>query len=170
KVIAPGRRCAGSRVLVAFGEFARLRGASVPADPPAHVDGFVAMRVASFRRGREAAAEVCGGIEQMLAVVLPSFERTGRPYRELPFARALPGFFEYLAAERGLRPESIVGYRHHLACFEAHLGRIGVTRLHDLSPAILSSDHGLGPPAVTRVPAVAAGRVVLGIAQVDVHL
>lgn len=32
--------------LVAFGEFARLRGASVPADLPAHVDGFVAMRLA----------------------------------------------------------------------------------------------------------------------------
>ncbi len=53
--------------LVAFGEFARMRG-SVPADLPAHVDAFVAMRVASFRRGREAAAEIHGGIEQMLAV------------------------------------------------------------------------------------------------------
>jgi hypothetical protein len=37
----------------------------------------------------EAAAEVRGGIEQMLAVVLPGFERTGRPRRELPFARAV---------------------------------------------------------------------------------
>jgi hypothetical protein len=63
--------------LVAFGEFARLRGASVPADLPAHVDDFVAMRVASFRRGAEAATEIRGGIEQMLAVVLPGFERTG---------------------------------------------------------------------------------------------
>ena len=126
-------------VLVAFGEFARLRGASVPADLPAHVDGFVAMRVASFRRGREAAAEIRGAVEQMLAVVLPGFERTGRPHRELPFARAVPGFFEYLAAERGLRPESIVGYRHHLACFEAYLDRIGVARLAELSPAILSA-------------------------------
>ena len=51
----------------------------------------------------------------------------------------MPGFFEYLAAERGLRPESIVGYRHHLACFEAYLDRIGVTRLAELSPAILSA-------------------------------
>ena len=51
----------------------------------------------------------------------------------------MPGFFEYLAAERGLRPESIAGYRHHLACFEAYLGQIGVTRLQELSPAILSA-------------------------------
>ncbi len=47
-------------LLVAFGEFARMRGASVPADLPAHVGGFVAMRVASFRRGQQAAAEVRG--------------------------------------------------------------------------------------------------------------
>jgi integrase/recombinase XerD len=126
-------------MLVAFGEFARLRGALVLADLPAHVDGFVAMRVASYRRGLNAATEVRGAVEQMLAVVLPGFGRTGRPRRELPFARAVPGFFEYLAAERGLRPESIVSYRHHLACLEAYLDRIGVARLADLSPAILSA-------------------------------
>ena len=126
-------------MLVAFGEFGRLHGALVLADLPAHVDGFVAMRVASYRRGLNAATEVRGAVEQMLAVVLPGFERTGRPRRELPFARAVPGFFEYLAAERGLRPESIVSYRHHLACFGAYLDRIGVARLRDLSPAILSA-------------------------------
>jgi integrase/recombinase XerD len=123
-------------VLVAFGEFARRRGASAPADLPAHVDGFAAMRVASFRRGQDAAGEIRGVVEQMLAVVLPGFECTGRPRRELPFAGAVPGFFGYLAAERGLRPESIVGYRHHLACFEAYLGRIGVTGLAELSPPV----------------------------------
>ena len=127
------------QVLVAFGEFARRRGASALADLPAHVDDFVAMRVASFRRGRDAAAEVRGPVEQMLTVILPGFERTGRPRRELPFARAVPGFFEYLAAERGLRPESIVCYRHHLACFEAYLDQIGVAGLAELSPAILSA-------------------------------
>jgi integrase/recombinase XerD len=127
------------QALVAFGEFARRRGASVPADLPAHVDGFVAMRVAAFRRGGDAATEVRGPVEQMLAVILPGFERTGRPHRELPFSRTVPGFFGYLAAERGLRPESMVGYRHQLACFEAYLDRIGVARLQELSPAILSA-------------------------------
>ena len=126
-------------VLVAFGEFARMHGASALADLPAHVGGFVAMRVASFRRGQDAAGEIRGVVEQMLAVVLPDFERTGRPRRELPFADAVPGFFEYLVAERGLRPESIVGYRHHLACFEAYLGRIGVAGLGELSPPVLSA-------------------------------
>jgi integrase/recombinase XerD len=125
-------------VLVAFGEFARMRGALVPADLPAYVDGFVAMRVASFRRGQEAAGEVRGTVEQMLAVVLPGFERPGRPRRGLPFARAVPGFFDYLAAERGLRAESIVSYRHHLACFQAYLDRIGAG-VAELSPAVLSA-------------------------------
>ena len=48
------------------------------ADLPAHVDDFVAMRVAACRRSREAATEVRGPVEQMLAVILPGFERTGR--------------------------------------------------------------------------------------------
>ena len=127
------------QALVAFGAFARRCGASALADLPAHVDDFVAMRVAAYRRGRDAATEVRGPVEQMLTVVLPGFERTGRTHRELPFSRAVPGFFEYLADERGLRPESIVGYRHHLACFEAYLDRIGVAGLAELSPAILSA-------------------------------
>jgi integrase/recombinase XerD len=127
------------QALVAFGEFARRRGASVLADLPAHVDDFVAMRVAAHRRGRDAATEVRGPVEQMLTVILPSFERTGRTHRELPFARAVPGFFEYLADERGLRPETIVSYRHNLAHFEAHLDRIGITGPAELSPAILSA-------------------------------
>ena len=79
------------QTLVAFGEFAGRRGASAVADLPAHVDDFVAMRVAASRRGRDAATEVRGPVEQMLAVILPGFERTGRPHRELPFTCAVPG-------------------------------------------------------------------------------
>jgi len=127
------------QALVAFGEFADRRGVSAVADLPAHVDDFVAMRVAAYRRGQDAATEVRGPVEQMLTVILPGFERTGRTHRELPFSRTVPGFFEYLADERGLRPESIVGYRHHLACFEAYLDRIGVACVAELSPAVLSA-------------------------------
>jgi site-specific recombinase XerD len=88
-------------------------------------------------------------------VILPGFERTGRTRRELPFARAVPGFFEYLAEERGLRPESIVSYRYHLACFEEYLDQIGVTGLRELSPAILS--------------AFVAGRAGAGLARTTVR-
>ena len=41
--------------------------------------------------------------------------------------------------ERGLRPASIGNYQHRLVVFEALLGRIGVARLSELSPAILSA-------------------------------
>ena len=63
----------------------------------------------------------------------------GRRSRPVPFADALPGFYEYLAGERGLRPASIDSYRHHLSRLESYLDRIGVARLAELSPAILSA-------------------------------
>ena len=69
----------------------------------------------------------------------PASSRVGRPHRPLPFADAAPGFFDYLAEERGLRPASVLGYRHHLDRFEAYLRRIGVRSIRELSPAILSA-------------------------------
>ena len=59
-------------------------------------------------------------------MVLAGFEGTGRPRHDLPFADAVPGFFDYLAEERGLRPASILAYRHHLSRFEAYLIGVGV--------------------------------------------
>ncbi len=75
----------------------------------------------------------------MLMVVVPEFVAKGRicyPYR---FVEALPGFFEYLLSERGLRPVTVDGYRHHLRRFELFLARIGVAKLSELSPSILSA-------------------------------
>jgi hypothetical protein len=40
----------------------------------------------------------------MLRVVLADFVGTGRPRSGEPFVHAVPGFFKYLADERGLRP------------------------------------------------------------------
>jgi integrase/recombinase XerD len=130
-------------VVFAFGEFARARGASTREELPGHVDAFVADRVARHdaRTGssRPMAKEVRGPIEQMLSVVLPDFEPSGRPRHAQPFADAVPGFFDYLVHERGLRPDSVAGYRHHLARFEGYLHRIGVESISELSPAILSA-------------------------------
>jgi site-specific recombinase XerD len=130
-------------VAFAFGEFARGRGAAAIGDLPANVEAFVAGRVAvhDARTGsvRPMAKEVRGPVEQMLSVVLPGFEATGRPHRAQPFADVVPGFFGYLVEERGLRPASVLGYRHHLDRFEAYLRRIGVESIRELSPAILSA-------------------------------
>jgi site-specific recombinase XerD len=131
---------------VAFGEFARRRGAREVSDLPAHVDAFVTERVSGHRgtrsggaTARQVAKEVRGPIEHMLGRVVPGFEGSGRPRRRDPFAQATPGFFDFLVSERGLRPASVLSYRHHLDRFEAYLGRVGVERLQDLSPALLSA-------------------------------
>jgi integrase/recombinase XerD len=58
---------------------------------------------------------------------------------DVPFIDELPGFFEYLRCERGLRPTSLQGYGCCLRSFERYLGRVGVTRLVELSPALISA-------------------------------
>jgi integrase/recombinase XerD len=130
-------------LVVAFGEFAREAGAQGVGDLPAHVDAFVSDRVTRLqaRSGsvRSMAKEVRGPVEQMLSVVLAGFERSGRSRHAHPFAEAAPGFFDYLVDERGLRAASVKSYLHHLDRFEAYLQRIGVERIGELSPTILSA-------------------------------
>jgi integrase/recombinase XerD len=129
-------------LVFAFGEFARTHGATAVGDLAAHVEAFVAERVAAHHaRGsaRPMAKEVLGPIEQMLSVVVPGFEPTGRRHHPQPFAEAAPEFFDYLVGERGLRPDSVRQYRHHLDRFEAYLARIGVESLRELSAPVLSA-------------------------------
>jgi site-specific recombinase XerD len=134
-------------VLVAFGEFARRRGAQDLADLSAHVDAFVAERVGAAvpRAGqlaadrRQLAREVRGPVERLLVLAVPGFEGTGRRRGGEPFAEALPGLFAYLADERGLTPATMGAYRHYLRRFEAYLDRVGVGQLDDLSPSLLSA-------------------------------
>src|SRR5450755_3208205 len=141
-----GTRCVLRRVplVAAFGEFAAANGARQPADLPEHVSAFVAMRVSQSRDARRAqgdtlAKDIRGPVEQMLTLVVPGYEGSGRPHRADPFGETVPGFFEYLVSERGLRPASVYSYRFHLSRFEAWLGRTGVTGLHELSPPLLSA-------------------------------
>ena len=129
-------------VIVAFAEFTAARNVSVIADLPAHVEAFVVERVARHQsRGsvRPMAKEVRGPIEQFVACVVFGFEPTGRPQHRVPFADQVPGLIGYLVDERGLRPDSVKSYRHHLDRFEAYLARIGVRSLQELSPTVLSA-------------------------------
>jgi site-specific recombinase XerD len=127
----------------AFGEFARVRGAAEVGELSTYVESFVGDRVAAhYRRTgstRPMAKEVRGPVEQMLSVVLPSFAPSGRRRHPQPFGDVLPGFFKYLVEERGLRPASVRGYRHHLDGFEGYLRRVGLESIQELSPAILSA-------------------------------
>jgi integrase/recombinase XerD len=130
-------------VLFAFGEFARARGATTRAELPDHVEAFVADQVdrhhARTGAARSIANEVRGPIEQMLAVALPDFTPNRRKPPAQPFADSVPGFFKYLAEERGLRPATLRGYRYHLGRFEAYVRRIGLGSISELSPALLSA-------------------------------
>lgn len=130
-------------VAIAFGEYARERGAATVAELPMHVEAFVAKRVAEHQGSRAGqvavlSKELRGPIEQMLTVAVPGFQGTGRRHYPYPFADKVPGFFEYLAAERGLRPTSIRAYHHHLDRFAAYLARVGA-EVSELSPALLSA-------------------------------
>ena len=129
-------------VLIGFGEFARGRGARTVEELPAHIDAFVAQRVAERGRARARseprqtlAKEVRGPIVQMLSVVLPGFGGAGRRRCELPFDEAVPGFFEYLVVERGLRPSAVESYRFYLDRFEAYLSRVGRQRARAVAGA-----------------------------------
>ena len=127
-------------LLVEFGEFARARGATVVADLPAHVDAFVAERQRRTRRcDARFVMEVRGPVEQMLRLAILGFVGRGRRHRPQPFADQLAGFYEHLAAERGVASRTIESYEHHLARFESYLDRIGVAELSELSPAILTA-------------------------------
>jgi len=130
-------------IVFSFGEFGRTRGADTIAQLAAFLDAFVAERVADHHRRtrstRPMAKEVRGPLEQMLSIVLPGFDPTGRRPRPQPFADVAPRFFDYLVEERGLRPASIYHYRHHLDRCETYLRRIGVCSIGELSPTILSA-------------------------------
>jgi len=88
---------------------------------------------------RQVAKEARGPIEHMLELVVPGFKGTGRAQLKDPFVETLPGFFEHLVSERGLRPATIRHYRHHLHHFGAYLVRIGVSQLGELSATLLSA-------------------------------
>jgi integrase/recombinase XerD len=135
--------CRRVPLLLAFGEFARDGGAGTTEELPAHVDGFVTVwmkgRPGTRPGGQQVVREVRGPIEQMLVVTVPGFIDSGRSRRCDPFVDAVPGFFDYLISERGLRPGSLRAYQHHLVRFEDYLARIEVQELSDLSPAVLTA-------------------------------
>jgi site-specific recombinase XerD len=124
-------------LLLAFGAFARARGAASLADLPAHLEAFVAARCGARAR-RGVAKEIRGPVEQWLRLVLPGFAGTRRPSQLLPFAEQAPGFFTYLRSERGLRPATLLQYTYHLHHLERYCERRGLATLRELTPALLT--------------------------------
>ena len=103
-------------LLVAFGEFARLKGARSLGDLPGHVDAFVDKRASESRDARRGigqtlAKDIRGPVEQLLELVVPGFEGTGRPHHAIPFAAWSPGSSStsYLSAACGPRRSPATG-------------------------------------------------------------
>lgn len=82
-------------LLVALAEFARLKGARSLGDLPGHVDAFVDKRASESRdarrgMGQTLAKDIRGPVEQLLELVVPGFEGTGRPPSRDPVRRPGP--------------------------------------------------------------------------------
>ncbi len=129
-----------------FAGYTQDRGAKAWKDLPDHVQPFVEQWM--HGRGdncrddaarRLMARSVSGPIQQMLRLVVPDFvgDRPARlPY---PFVGEAPGFRGYLQQERGLKPTTFHNYQFILRSLEAYLKTVGVAKLSELSPAVLSA-------------------------------
>ena len=127
-------------LLIQFGEFARMRGAKTWTELPVHAEEFRA----HWLRRRDGAArrlkEIRGPIEQFLRLIVPGFiGHIRQPAAGVPFADSAPGFFDYLREERGLRPDTLLHYGHHLRGFENYLNKIDLHNLSDLTPPVLAA-------------------------------
>ena len=133
-------------LLLRFGEFARRRGATRIEDLPALVDAFVdqwaherGAKATSTKARKKVASCARNPIEQMLRLVVAGFRGRRRArWARAPFEGRAGEFFTYLTEERGLRPASVLHYKHHLGPFETYLRRIGCD-LAGLSPPILGA-------------------------------
>jgi integrase/recombinase XerD len=133
-------------ILVAFGEFAKLHGATKMSHLPDRVEPFARVwasehgRPKISARAREKIGEDArNAVRQMLRLAIPGYLGRGRPHRpDNPFEKQAPHFLEYLVEEKGLRPRSIYQYQFHLRQFAYYLERIGIRDLARLSPTVLS--------------------------------
>ena len=132
------------QALVQFNDFAQSRGATTWDDLPSHVEPFTAQwmqrRGSWCRTAKDRACVNANGrtpVEQLLRLLIPDFVGTQR-HIALPFASSVPTLFTHLTEERGLRPETLHGYKHHLRAFEAYLSQHDKSDLSKLTPKVIN--------------------------------
>lgn len=133
-------------ILKQFGEFAQHKGAQTWEELPLHIEPFVAHKVKS-RNGNKSSSELrsdCNRIrtpiDQMLTLILSDYQGCGRSrYTHVPFLSRVPGFFDFLRKERGLKEASLEQYHYYLKRLESYLDSINLSQLEELSPTILSA-------------------------------
>lgn len=146
-----GRRCAPCtirtqvRVLVHFDAFATASGATSWNELPALAAPFVAHWVdkhcgAAVRPQTRSSvkAQARNAVEQMLQLVVPGFVQPSRRADANPLSDQVPGFFNHLREERGLRPATLHRYAHHLRVFETYLQQLGES-FAGVAPSLISA-------------------------------
>jgi integrase/recombinase XerD len=130
-------------LLMEFGEMAKQYGATKLEELPEYIEDFSHHWLKNHGKGCKTnqarngvLEEAKNPVKQMLALVLPSFEK--RAPRPDPFRDFAPHFFDYLKNERGLKKSTLVQYNSQLYSFEKYLNRIGLNDFHSLSPVIIS--------------------------------
>jgi site-specific recombinase XerD len=132
------------QILAQFSQFVERRGVRDYAELPGHIDPFIKYRLRKFgkwcRNERDRATVRCASrapVEQLLRQLIPGFLGTVRT-SPWPMQAMAPGLLEYLREERGLRPETIGGYEHHLRVFERFLDSARIQDLARLTPALVT--------------------------------
>ena len=132
------------QTLVLFDRFVTDRHVDALEDLPPQIEPFVEEwrrtrgrrpHTASYARSLRAGPRTA--IEDLLRLVIPGFVGTERR-QPWPLRDLAPGFLEHLRDERGLRPDTLVGYEHHMRVFERFLQSAGITDLSTLTPAIVN--------------------------------
>lgn len=130
-------------LLMEFGGFARQHGAGNLEELPGHIEGFTLHWFKKHGQGcktdkarNKVLEEARNPVEQMLGLVIPGFESKGQTLK--PFQDLVPGFFDYLQNERGIKESTLAHYNSNLCLFERYLQEIGLRELHTLSPVTIS--------------------------------
>jgi integrase/recombinase XerD len=132
------------QTLVIFDRFVTDRHIHALDDLPAQIEPFIEEwrrtrgrkpHTASYARSLRTGPLTA--IEELLRLVLPGFVGTERR-QPWPLQDLAPGFREHLSDERGLRPDTLLRYEHHMRVFERFLRSAAITDLSTLTPAIVN--------------------------------
>ncbi len=132
------------QTLVIFDRFVTARHVRALEELPAQIAPFIEEwqrtrgrnpHTASYARSLRTGPRTA--IEELLHLVLPGFVGTERR-QPWPLQDLAPGFREHLSDERGLRPDTLIGYEHHMRVFERFLQSAAITDLSMLTPAIVN--------------------------------
>jgi site-specific recombinase XerD len=82
---------------------------------------------------------VRGPVEQLVRLTEDKFEWQARKRKPFPFEKEAPGFLGHLINERGLARAAVRQYRGYVGLFEQYVAGIGLSKLGDLAPPMLTA-------------------------------